>query len=486
MPESTIETRSIDYVPRSERHGKAWHLWPVWFTGDAHLATVATGAIGISLGADLFWTAIAIVAGCAFGTFFMAFHSSQGPQLGLPQMIQSRPQFGYRGALLVWLVALVTYIGYNAFNQILAGQAVHELAGIDPTIGYLVFTVLALLVAVFGYDWIHRAQRWLAYALIVGLAVFTVGVFVAGSIPAAALSPQGFSLEAFVSQFFVAAAYQLSWAIYVSDYSRYLPASVGVRGTFAWTYGGALLGGAWMMLVGAVGAAIGSDSDVAAMIVRAGDTIVPGFGPVLVLLALLGLLTNTGQNFYGGSLTLLSVADSFRPLRPGRRSRFIALAVCAVLATAIALTASEDFLSEFEGFLGVLLMLFTPWTAINLVDFFWVRHTHYSIREIFNPDGIYGRWGWRGLVSYLLGFAAMLPFTSSGLYTGPVAARLGVDISMIPGLIVSGGLYLLLYRSVDLEAERRLAEAADAGLDDDGSSAAAAPEGQVGARSARS
>ena len=34
-----IETRSIDYVPLAERHGKAWHLWPVWFSGDAHLAT---------------------------------------------------------------------------------------------------------------------------------------------------------------------------------------------------------------------------------------------------------------------------------------------------------------------------------------------------------------------------------------------------------------------------------------------------------------
>ena len=39
---SLIEKRSIDYVPIAERHGKVWHLWPVWFSGDAHLATVAT------------------------------------------------------------------------------------------------------------------------------------------------------------------------------------------------------------------------------------------------------------------------------------------------------------------------------------------------------------------------------------------------------------------------------------------------------------
>lgn len=462
-----IESRSIDYVPLRERHGKAWHLWPVWFTGDAHLATLATGAIGITLGGNLLWTAVAIAAGSAFGTFFMAFHSSQGPQLGLPQMIQSRPQFGYLGALLVWVVALITYIGYNAFNQLLAGQAAQLLFGVDPTVSYLVFTVFALVLALFGYDWIHRAQRWLAYGLIVALLVFSVGIFFTGSLPTGQFDVAGFRWAAFLSQFFVAAAYQLSWAIYVSDYSRYLPKNVGVRATFWWTYLGATIGGAWMMLVGAVAAAVNAKLNVSEAIHRAGDSIVPGFGTVLVVLALLGLITITGLNFYGGSLTLLSIADSLRPLRRTRAERVVALLCCGAAATWIALQASGDFLHEFEGFLGVLLLLFTPWTAINLVDFFWVRHTHYSIREIFNPRGIYGRWGWRGLVSYGLGFLVMVPFAKTGVFVGPVAAALGTDVGMIPGLIVSGGVYLLLCRSIDLPAERvRIAEA-DAGLDED-------------------
>jgi len=112
-----IEQRSIDYVPLVERHGKVWHLWPVWFSGSANLATLATGVIGITLGGNLFWTGVGVMAGCALGTFFMAFHSTQGPQLGLPQMIQSRPQFGYVGALLVWVVALIAYIGFNASTR---------------------------------------------------------------------------------------------------------------------------------------------------------------------------------------------------------------------------------------------------------------------------------------------------------------------------------------------------------------------------------
>src|ERR1700690_3987320 len=148
-----IEKRSIDYVPLAERHGRVWHLWPVWFTGGAHLATLAVGVLGIALGGNLIWTAVAVVAGCALGTFFMAFHAAQGPQLGLPQMIQSRPQFGYMGALLVWGVALISYIGYNAFNDVLAAQAVHQLnnSPVPSASGtIIVFSIIAVSLAAVG------------------------------------------------------------------------------------------------------------------------------------------------------------------------------------------------------------------------------------------------------------------------------------------------------------------------------------------------
>src|SRR3569833_2195111 len=250
-----IEKRSIDYVPQAERHGKVWHLWPVWFSGDAHLATLAVGILGITLGGNLLWTAIAVLAGCALGTFFMAFHSTQGPQLGLPQMIQSRPQFGYVGALLVWAVALVAYIGYNAFNEVLAAQSLHQLSGaISPTSATVMILLgaVGVLLAAAGYDKIHIAQRGFAYLILVLLAVFTAGALFKLGFPASQWDPAGFKAVPFLTELFAAAAYQLSWSIYVSDYSRYLPKDVGVRSSFWWTYLGAYIGGTWMMLVGTV------------------------------------------------------------------------------------------------------------------------------------------------------------------------------------------------------------------------------------------
>lgn len=448
-----VESRSIDYVPLAERHGKAWHLWPVWFTGDAHLATLATGAISVAAGLSLFWSAMAVIGGCALGTILMAFHCTQGPHLGLPQMIQSRPQFGYLGALLVWVVALITYIGFNALNQSLAASALKELAGFPEGPTIVVFAIVAVAVAAIGYDLIHKAQRWLAYLMLAVLAVYTAGSF--GIVDfAALLKPGEFKATPFLVQFFAAAAYQLSWSIYVSDYSRYLPKEVGIRDAFFWTFWGAFIGGAWMMLVGAFAAAAFANQDIVVALRQSSDAMFPGFGTIMLATSFLGLITITSLNFYGASLTLLSVVDSLTKVKLGIKARIAALSSVFAVTLSLSLVVSGNVLHGFEAFLGILVYLFTPWTAINLVDFFFVRKGRYSIRAMFQRDGLYGLWNWRGLVSYAVGFAAMIPFFKTALYVGPVVTALGgADISMLIGLPVSAAIYLALCRNLDLEAE---------------------------------
>jgi purine-cytosine permease-like protein len=463
-----IEQRSIEYVPLRERHGKLWHLWPVWFTGGAHLATIATGFVGVALGGNLVWMAAAVILGCAFGTFFMAFHSTQGPQLGLPQMIQSRPQFGYVGALLVWCVALVTVVGYCSFNLVLSADTLWTLVGWNRTLTMAAVGVLATALAVLGYDPIHRAQRVLAYVLIAAFALMSAAAVRVHFSPGQ-LDLHAFRMIPFLTQLFAAAAYQVSWSISVSDYSRYLPRNVGVAASFWWTYVGAFVGGVWPMLIGTVAAALFPALELSSALKAAADSVLPGSGGPFLILSLLGLVTITTIMFYSASLTLLSVADSIRPLRPTLWQRIATLVVLLAVSGTIALLASAHFAAKFGQFLAILLYLFTPWTAINLVDFYFVRRGHYSVREIFNPNGMYGRWSWRGLVAYFGGFAAMIPFFSTGIYTGPVARALGgADIAMLVGLPVSAAIYLAACRSLDLEREIRLIAIADLGLESEG------------------
>jgi nucleobase:cation symporter-1, NCS1 family len=465
-----LEVRSIDYVPLSERHGKLWHLGPLWFMSNAQIATLAVGLVSITTGGNVIWSLLAILAGTLFGTFFMAFHSAQGPQLGLPQMIQSRPQFGYIGALLVWLFAYLQYAGFNVFNTILAGQGMNVTVGGDVRIWIVVATAIAFTVALVGYDLIHSVERFLTYGFVVLFGIFTVVVIAKVGLPANAWNLSNFSATPFLAQFGVVAGYQISWAIYVSDYSRYLPPGVTVSKTFYWTYGGSALGAFWLMALGTLLAASltsGAVFDTIGSIHNAGNLLFNGFGGVILVFSALGLISVTALNMYGGSLTLISAIDSIKRIRPTLTVRIVTIGITAGLGLVGALVSSSDFLANFTNFLLLVLYFFIPWTSVNLVDYYIVRRGHYAITEIFKPDGIYGRWGWRGLASYLVGFAAMIPFFNTGtLYEGFVAKDLGgADISIFIGLPVAAVLYYVLSRSIDTANEREVAARSDVNLE---------------------
>src|SRR5256886_14617010 len=128
-----------------------------------------------------------------------------------------------------------------------------------------------------------------------------------------------------------------------------------------------------MMLVGTVAAAAAPTLDVAAAMEHTADLVLSGLGKVLLVAALLGLITISALNFYGASLTLLSVADTVRPLRCTVGKRLASLAVAFVASNAIALGSFSDFLNRFADLLFALLVLLIPWTSINLVLFFDVR-----------------------------------------------------------------------------------------------------------------
>lgn len=461
---SGLEVRSIDYVPQNERHGKVSHIGPLWFMCNAQIATLATGLISITSGGNLIWSFIAIALGICIGTFFMAAHSSQGPQLGLPQMIQSRPQFGYVGALLVWLFAYIQYAGFNIFNSVLGGEAIGGAISTKQASNPLwiwVVTIVAVVIALVGYDLIHSFERYLTYLTVLVLALVSLSAVIHLHIPASQFDLGHFSPVAFFGQLGVAAGYQISWAIYVSDYSRYLPANTKTSSTFNVTFWGSVLGGMWMMFLGSWIAVSAKDigTNTVVDIKAVADALFPGFGVIALIVFGIGLISVTALNMYGGSLTLISSIDSFVKVKPTLSIRVITLVVTAALSLGFALFATADFLGDFNDFLLLILYLFIPWTAVNLTDFFIVRRGHYAIAEIFKPNGIYKRWGWAGIGAYLLGFAAMVPFFNvAGVYTGPAAHALGgVDISLFIGLPVAAIAYWLFTRRVDVAAEQELA-----------------------------
>lgn len=97
-----IENHTVDYVPLAERHGKARDLFTLWFSTNIAPLPIVTGAMVVQVfHLDFLWGLLAIALGHMIGGVVIALASAQGPRMGIPQMVQSRGQFGRYGALLI-------------------------------------------------------------------------------------------------------------------------------------------------------------------------------------------------------------------------------------------------------------------------------------------------------------------------------------------------------------------------------------------------
>jgi NCS1 family nucleobase:cation symporter-1 len=202
-----------------------------------------------------------------------------------------------------------------------------------------------------------------------------------------------------------------------------------------------------MMILGAIAVAIAGshfeDNSISFLVGQAGA----GLGAIFFILIILGIIAANVLNDYGIFLTTTTTIAALQRFRSSVRSRLGFVLGAAVVGTAVAVLGQGNFIANYTNFLLLLLYFVIPWSAINLVDFYILRHEQYDINAIFDPNGIYGRVNWRAIVAYVVAILLELPFISTTLYTGPLVAFLGgADIAWIVGLVVAAGLYYALMR----------------------------------------
>src|ERR1700754_3127424 len=169
-----IEARSIYWVPETKRHGRIWNQAPLWFPGNFQYFSIPIGFVGPALGLSLGWTILAGVLGILTGTVFMAFHAAQGPALGLPQMIQSRAQFGYRGVVVPLFATAFTYLAFNVADQVLLADGLNRAFGWNAQVVAVACSARAALLAIYGHDWVHRIFRVILYVSLPLMIIVTV------------------------------------------------------------------------------------------------------------------------------------------------------------------------------------------------------------------------------------------------------------------------------------------------------------------------
>ena len=373
---------------------------------------------------------------------FTALHAVQGPRLGVPQMIQSRGQFGFYGAIFIFLASILLDVGYLAAQQVVQAQSMQGLVtSVSIPWWIIIVTIPAVFLAIFGYHWIHRIQPVLT-VLFAGALVAAV-ILTATSGDSLAKGMGGTHLTSF--PIFIAAVglffmNMLSWAVYVSDYSRYLPKDVSAPKVYWSVFGGNVLA---TCLYGGLGIYITAISPAASSVASIGSIAGKWILPILAL----SLLGSDALNAYTGMLAVESVRSTWQKVAASRVARTIGLVLVFAIATVLALSGYKTFLTSFENFIDVLLFFFVPWSVINLIDFYIVKKGRYDVRSFFSPKGIYGGWRLTAIIPYVIALGAQVPFLDQTLYVGPMVKVLGgADISWIVAFVVAGAGYLIATR----------------------------------------
>lgn len=437
-----IEKHTIGYVPPQDRHGKVRDLFTLWFGGNIAPLPIVTGALGVQLfHLNLVWGIIAILVGHLVGGVLMALHSAQGPQMGIPQMIQSRAQFGSLGALLVVVIAGVMYIGFFASNIVLAGKSLHGVVEAVPVpVGIVIGALGSGIIGIIGYRFIHVLNRIGTWVLGIGIVV-GFGYIFSHVQSDDFLTRGGFNLAGWLATVSLAALWQIAFAPYVSDYSRYLPADVKVSSTFWTTYLGSALGSSLSFIFGAVAVlAIPAGMDTMDAVKLATGTL----GPIMLVLFLLSVISHNALNLYGAVLSIITLIQTFaHRWIPTAKSRAVLSLIVLTACSVVAVFASKDFIGHFVDMVLVLLVVLVPWTAINLIDFYVIHKGDYDIQSIFKVDGgIYGRYNPQALIAYAVGIVVQIPFMNTPLYVGPISEHInGADLSWVVGLLVTSPLY---------------------------------------------
>jgi NCS1 family nucleobase:cation symporter-1 len=435
-----VENRHIDHIPAGARHGKPWHQFAFWWGGNVNVFNVVLGAVTVSIGLTFWWALIAIGAGTLIGALLIALHATQGPRLGVPQSIQSRGQFGFYGAAFMFPAVLLLNVGFIAAELVIQAQAMTGVtAALTIPAWILVLAVPSVVIGIFGYRWIHHVMQATAVVVGVALIIMLVQGLRYGALPAREMTWTRPPAGLFLAGVALLVIDMLSFGPFVSDYTRYLPVRTNGRRLFWAIYAGSVLATFFSCAVGAYLAALLPTLDPVAAVGKISGTW------ALVVMALSLVNANT-FNAYTGSFQVLAFGSMWRRFRSESVTvRLIPFVLVMAAGVVTAILGYASFVTNLTNFLDVLLVLFIPWSAVNLADYFLIRRGNYDVASFFTAHGEYGRFAWRGLLAYATGLAAEWPFVSQPGYTGPLVRALGgADISWLIGWFVSAIAYLLL------------------------------------------
>ena len=446
----SIEAHGMEPIPASARYGSVGRVFTVWFTPNLVPAGFAIGTLAAAdfLKVGFLTGLAAIIVGNVIGSLLVAMLAQMGPATGMAQMPLARLPFG-KSIALPGLLNWLSCIGWDGINSIFGATAIVVLIpGIPFPVALLAIVLAQGLLGVVGYEGIHMFERYGAIVLGIMFAVLTV--VIAGKASTGLARVDGFDgldqLGAFILFSSITASFVLAWALYASDYTRYLPVDTSRSKVFWWTLLGLTLSAGWIELLGLLVAdqAKGTAVDTINGLLGGGL-----LGAVAMVAIVLGTIAVNAMNDYTGSLSLQAAGFKVK--------RVYAAVVVAVLGFLFTLYLnSGDFSLKFENYLLFISYWIAPWAAVVMVD--WaLRGRRTDTSRLIDFGSLPS--GGIALVALLVGFIVSLPFQTSA-FGGDIATATGLpinaiaannlhyaDLAYLVGFVVAGLIYWVAARS---------------------------------------
>ncbi len=443
----SIEGRGMEPIPESARYGSVNRIFTVWFTPNLVPAAFFIGTLVtldfLKLG---FVTGLlAIIVGNLVGSFFVALLSTMGPRLGLAQMPAARLPFG-KSIVVPGLLNWLSTIGWDGINSLFGAYALTILfPGLPFVAGLLIIVLCQGALGIFGYEAIHTFERWAAIVLAVMFLILTVAILGKADTGLTDGLSGADQIGAFIAMVAIVASFVLAWALYASDYSRYLPSSTSPRTVFWYTLAGMAIASAWLEILGLLVASKATGGESSQTIYD----VLGGAGAIVASLAMVAIAIGTvavnAMNDYTGSLSLQAAG-----LRIKRIYSAATVAVLGFLFTLVLNTG--DFATNFTNFLLFISYWISPFVGVVLADW-WLRRRQADPNSVVDYRSL--PTGTVALVALIVGFAVGIPFQNSSLgysWGGPfnyLTANVlhGADLAYYVGGIVAFLIYWFGARS---------------------------------------
>jgi NCS1 family nucleobase:cation symporter-1 len=444
-----VETHGIDYIPETERHGRARELFAVWAAPNVGYLALVVGGTLILMGLSL-WQALAVIVVGNLFSVLTGIAAASGPASGTPSEVITRAMFGIRGNRVNILVtSWFISVCYLALNWAAASYTAFRLAerfGIEVNLAVKILLILAiaaitLAVSVYGHATIVRLYQPLALvltAVFVVMAVFVLGRANWGYQPAEPLHGVGLWAAVAAGLAIVASA-PLSYTN-SADFARYLPSNTSAVAVAGWTTLGAFVPSVLTTGLGALAATALNMADPETAL----EGVLPSwFVPVFLVAVIVGTMANNAMTAYSSGLALQAVGLRLR------RSRSVLLDGTVGAAMTMYALLVSNFLDTVSNMMQLVVTVMGPTMAVYVADVLWRRNVYdgpgLTDQTSAGPYWYTAGVNWAGAIAVLVGIGVSLLCVATEVYTGPIAKAIGgVDLSLPVGLLVPAVLYVTL------------------------------------------